>query len=60
MNGPQQGSSLVQRAWQSALVVLATAVFSRVAWEILKPLVPGLFIILVLLGIYSFMFRGRR
>lgn len=60
MSGPEGSGSLTARVWQAALVVLMTAVFARVAWEILKPLVPGLFIFVVLIGIYSFMFRGRR
>jgi hypothetical protein len=54
------GNSLLQRAWQAALVVLTTAVVARVAWEVLKPLVPGLLVIVVMVGIYGYMLRGRR
>lgn len=59
MSGPEGGGSLLQRAWQAALVVLVTAVVARVAWEVLAPLVPGLFIIVVLVGIAGFALRGR-
>lgn len=51
--------SLLQRAWQAALVVLTTAVLARVAWELLKPLVPGLLVAVVMVGIYGYMLRGR-
>lgn len=54
------GSRILQVAWQAALVVLTTAVVARVAWEVLKPLVPGLLIAVILVGIYGFMLRGRR
>ena len=52
--------SLLQKAWQAALVVLVTALVARVAWEVLKPLVPGLLIAVILVGIYGFMLKGRR
>jgi NhaP-type Na+/H+ or K+/H+ antiporter len=54
------GSHLLQKAWQAALVVLVTALVARVAWEVLKPLVPGLLIAVILVGIYGFMLKGRR
>lgn len=54
------GSPLLQKAWQAALVVLVTALVARAAWEVLKPLVPGLLIAVILVGIYGFMLRGRR
>lgn len=54
------GGSLLQRAWQAALVVLTTALLARVAWEVLKPLVPGLLIVVVMVGIYGYMLHGRR
>ena len=53
------GGSLLQKAWQAALVVLVTALVARVAWEVLKPLVPGLLIAVILIGIYGFMLKGR-
>lgn len=57
-SGP--GGPVLQRAWQAALVVLTTAVLARVAWEVLKPLVPGLLVVVLLLGIYGYMLRGKR
>lgn len=54
------GPPLLQKAWQAALVVLVTALVARVAWEVLKPLVPGLLIAVILVGIYGFMLKGRR
>ncbi len=54
------GGSLLQKAWQAALVVLVTALVARVAWEVLKPLVPGLLVAVIFVGIYGFMLRGRR
>lgn len=59
MSGPEDSGSLLQRAWQAALVVLLTAVVARVAWEVLAPLVPGLFIIVLLIGVIGFVLRGR-
>jgi hypothetical protein len=54
------GGTLLQKAWQAALVVLVTALVARVAWEVLKPLVPGLLLAAILVGIYGFMLKGRR
>ena len=54
------GGSLLQTAWQAALVVLATAVIARVVWEVLRPLVPGLLVAVILIGIYGYMLKGRR
>lgn len=59
MSGDGHGS-LLERAWQAALVVLTTALVARVAWEVLKPLIPGLLIASILVGIYGFALKGRR
>lgn len=52
--------SVLGRAWQAALVVLATAVAARVAWELLEPLVPGLLIATFLIGVLSYALSGKR
>jgi len=57
--GGVPASSWLARAWQAALVVLATAAVSRVAWELLMPLMPGLLVSVVLIGMVSFMLKGR-
>lgn len=57
--GTPDSASLLVRAWQAALVVLMTALASRVAWEVLKPLVPGLLVAVLLLGVIGFVIRGR-
>lgn len=60
MSGPLPSSSWTTKAWQAALVVLGTAVLARVAWELLKPLVPGLLVAIIVLGVISVAVRGRR
>lgn len=52
--------SVLQRVWQAALVLLAAALAARIAWEVLRPILPALVLVVVLLGIYGFMLRGRR
>lgn len=59
MSRSASGTGVLARAWQAALVVLATAVVARVAWEVLAPLVPGLFVIVLLAGIIGWAVRGR-
>lgn len=53
--------SLLARAWQAGLVVLGVAIAARVAWEILKPLVPGLLIGVVVVAMVGLLRpSGRR
>jgi hypothetical protein len=58
MNEPRS-TTLLQRAWQAALVVLVTALVARVAWELVKPMLPVLFVVVLLVGVYGVMFRRR-
>lgn len=59
MTGPSPSSSWATKAWQAGLVVLAVAVISRVAYELLLPLLPGLAVFLVLVAVGSLALRGR-
>lgn len=52
-------SSFMSRLWQAVLVLLAAAIVSRLAWELLRPLLPGLLVVAVLVGIIS-LAAGRR
>lgn len=58
--GKGPGGSLLQMVWQATLVVLMAAVVARVVWEVLRPLVPGLLVAVILVGMYGFMLKGRR
>ena len=52
------GGSLLQKAWQAALVVVVTALAARVAYEVMKPLLPLAIVTVTVLGIYGFMVKG--
>ena len=51
--------SVLHRAAAALGAVLAVAVVSRVAWELLRPLVPTLVVLVALLLLYERLVRRR-
>lgn len=56
----EQGSSWRARLLGSVLILLGTALAARVVWELLRPLLAALVVMLVLLFIYWLVFARRR
>lgn len=55
------GTSLLTRVTGALGALLVIAFVTRVAWELLRPVVPGLLVLVGLLGIVSFVTgRNRR
>jgi hypothetical protein len=53
-------SSLPSRVWQSALVLLGTAMAARVAYEALEPIIPMLVVAAILAALLGFIVRPGR
>lgn len=53
-------SSLAARVWQSALLLAATALAARVAYEALEPVVPALMVVAVLAALLGWIVRSGR
>jgi NhaP-type Na+/H+ or K+/H+ antiporter len=57
MSGPAPATSNLTRLWQAVVVLLATAFAARLVWELLKPLLPILLLVGLLVAIYGWFRR---
>ena len=60
MNNGGPSSPLLNQVWQAALVIILTAVIARVAWELLRPVVPTLIVIGFFVLVLKLIIQGRR
>ena len=56
----EPGRGMGQRIFGALALVLAVAWIAHAVYVLLQPLVPSLIVLLFLLGIFTFLFRGRR
>lgn len=59
MSGPLPGS-WQSRVWSALLVLVAVAVGARIVWEVLHPLLGGLLVLVVLVGLFGLLIGRRR
>lgn len=54
MTGPDQVRSLTSKVWSVALSIFALALLLNITWELLRPLIPVVFITgLIVVGIVA-------